>query len=99
MLHSLEEINEIFAVSSCIDVGVNLGNLPRFVNNDGNALAHVAWSIGSAEKQAKVAPAVYKQWKIQAMLLYESLMRLGVLDTDSENLRIMEGKYARLIPE
>ncbi len=33
------------------------------------------------------------------MLLYELLVRHGILDTDTENLGIMLGKSARLIPE
>ena len=33
------------------------------------------------------------------MLLYEFLMRFGILNTDTENLGIMQGKCARLIPE
>lgn len=33
------------------------------------------------------------------MLLHEFLMRLGILDADPENLGIMLGKSARLIPE
>ena len=39
VLHSLEKVNQIFPVRSCIDIVVNLGNLPRFVNNDRNAFA------------------------------------------------------------
>ena len=60
MLHSLEEINQIISMRSCIDIGVNLGDIPRFVNNDGNTLAQAAWTISRAEKQAKVTSRIYK---------------------------------------
>ena len=84
---------------ACIDIVVNLGNLSRFVNNDGNALAETAWIVGSAEKQTQVTPRVHKQREIQVVLLGEFLVRFRILDADTENLSIMLGKSARLIPE
>ena len=84
---------------SRIDIVVNLGNLSRFVNNDGNALAETAWIVGGAEKQTQVTPRVHKQREIQVVLLGEFLVRFRILDADTENLSIMLGKSARLIPE
>ena len=83
----------------CVDLFINLDNLPSLVNDDGHTAARAIWVVRCAEQQAQVTSGIHEKREVQAVLFDELFVRFSVLDTDTKDLRIVAGKLARLIPE
>ena len=49
---------------ACLDLLIDVDNLPLFVNNDGHAAAGTIGVIRCAEKQADVASRIHKQREV-----------------------------------
>ena len=84
---------------SCIDLFIELDNLPAFVDDNCNATAQTVWFVRRAEKQTDVASCVHEQWKVKVVLFSKFFVRCCILYTNCKDLRVVFGKCTRLIPE
>lgn len=83
----------------CVDLFINLDNFPCFVDNDCHATAYTIGLVRRAPKQAKVASCIDEKRKVQTVLFSKLFVRFSILYANPKNLRIVFGKFARLIPE
>ena len=83
----------------CVDLFIEFDNLSVFVDDNCYATAETIWFVRRAEEQANVASCIHKQRKAKIVLFSKLLVRRCILYANCEDLGIMFGKCARLIPE
>ena len=82
-----------------VDLFIEFDNFSIFVDDNRYATAQTVWFIRRTKEQTDMASCVHKQWKVKVVLLSELLMRRCILYANCKDLRVMFGKYTRLIPE
>ena len=83
----------------CVDLFIEFDNLPVFVNDNRYATTYTLRVVRRAEEQTDVASCVHKEWKVKIVLFSKFFVRCCILYVNPKDLRIMFGKYTRLIPE
>ena len=82
-----------------VDLFIEFNNLSIFVDDNRYATAYTLRVVRRAEEQTDVASCVHKQWKVKVVLFSKFFVRCCILYTNCKDLRIVFGKYTRLIPE
>ena len=83
----------------CVDLFIEFDNLSVFVDDNRYATAYTIWLICRTEEQTDVASCVHKEWKVKIVLFSKFFVRCCILHVNPKDLRIVFGKYTRLIPE
>lgn len=84
---------------SRVDLLIEFDNLSVLVDDNGYATAYTIRFVCRAEEQTNVASCVHKQWKVKVVLFSKFFVRCCILYANCKDLRIVFGKYTRLIPE